>query len=181
MEYDKLPDLKMTALAVLYQTRWESRKLNRRANFVVKEALATFASTLEDDDLGYFYDPASPKELCINPGVLCGKIANSNLPYDFSFYDGIEHLVEVLNAIDDEYNRIALIVTDCFDYYNHPGSLQQLQRLKDAKVFVYEIGYCGIVLRELCDKFSLNYVNLKDAADLSEALKDIGKSLTIIR
>ncbi len=158
-EFEALPELKMTALAVLFQTKWNSKKENKSNDFVVKEALATFASSLEDDDIGYFYDPKAPRDLCINPGELVGKIANSNLPYGFNFSKGVDHLVEILHAFDDDYSPITVVVSDCF---TEDQVKDLMLKLEGFKLYVFSIGNCAVVD---------GVIRLKDACELSEALK----------
>lgn len=128
-------NLKSTAIAILFHTKWNSRKANKTNDFVVKEILAQFVSSLEDDDLGYFYDPQKPYELCTNPGELVGKIANSHLPYNFDFSKGIECLKKMLESISDDYNRIGIIVSD--------SSLEDhhflISTIKNAQIHVFSI------------------------------------------
>jgi hypothetical protein len=176
MEYDKLPDLKMTAIAVLFQMHWTSKKTGKAGDFIVKEALTNFTSFLEDDDIGYFYDPASPKHLCIHPGELCGKIGNSSLPYSFNFLDGLKHLSYFLNALDDyDYNKVCVIVTDCFDPIHESFMLNFLNEL-DSKVYVYEIG--KDLLSKVCKSVGANYELLSDAIHLEDKLAFIRESLS---
>lgn len=139
-------------------------------DFVVKRALATFASILEDDDIGYFYDPASPKEICTNPGSLVGKIANSHLPYGFDFRKGVDHFVLILKTISDQdYNKVGLIVSDCFTKGELDHVMEKIATLNNTKIYVIGIGSGTTVGGDM--------MYLQDASELSNKLKEIGESL----
>jgi hypothetical protein len=138
--YDELPDLKMTALAILYQTKWMSHLANKPNAFVVKETLAIYASSLQDDDIGYFYDPNSPNSLCTSPGELVGRIANSKLPYSFDLHKAVQHFKLILNAIDEnDYNKHGVIVVDCL---NQSEAVWLMEALIGLPVKVYALGKC---------------------------------------
>lgn len=155
----ELPDLKMTALAVLYQTKWNSQKANKPNSFIVKETLALLVSTLQDDDTGYFYDPKCPIDVCVNPGTLVGKIANSHLPYSFDFVAGVKNLIRILNSLEKEdYNRMGIIVTDCL-IEKEAQILKSLIFESGLKIYVFGIGRC----------FQVDGVNyMKDSYDLAD-------------
>lgn len=159
---ESLPDLKMTAIAVLYQTKWNST--NRPNSFFVKEALSSFVSSLQDDDIGYFYDPKSPYEICTNPGELVGKIANSNLPYSFNFSNGIDCLMSILDTVENEYNRIGVIISDCMS----EGDIDKINSFNiDAKIYVFNIGKTSFE----------GVINLKTVSELAQKLSEIQESL----
>lgn len=153
--------LRMTALAVLFQTKWNSKKANRPNDFVIKEALVTVASLLQDDDIGYFYNPRTPKEICTNPGELVGKISNSHLPYDFDFRKGTKNLVDVLNSLNDDYNCFGIVVSDCMKKEDCEQMFEDLKELQKGKIYIFGIGKCCIVE---------GITHVEDAADLENAL-----------
>lgn len=173
-----MPDLKMTALGILYQIRWKSRKTNRPANFIVKETLAEFVSTLEDDDIGYLYDP-SRDGMCLHPGELCGKIANSNLPYSFPVHEGVRKLMTTMKGIDEkDYNRFAVIVSDCLDEVLL--TLPHLERTDGVSVWLFDIG-ANEAYRQMCEDLKCQYRRISDATELKDALEDLKKFLSITR
>jgi hypothetical protein len=165
--YDELPDLKMSALAVLFKNKWSCPAAHKPNDFVVKEALAVLASSLEDDDIGYFYSPNAPRELCTNPGELVGKIANTKLPYNFDFRKGVSQLIEILKAIDDDYNKMGVVVSDCLTEGEAADLMSSLSALKDVKIFVFGIGGCAVT-----DKM----IHLQDALELHDSLKCVRES-----
>lgn len=163
--YTDLPDLKMTFLAILFQTKWSSQTANKTNDFVVKEALAAFASSLEDDDVGYFCDPQSPNQLC-NAGELVAKIANSNLPYGFNFGKAVENLALVLDAMDKEdFNKVAIVISDCLTETDAKNLMKVVSNIADAKIVVFGIG-------KGCFN-GMNIIHLEDASDLSSHLQGI--------
>lgn len=164
-KYTDFPDLKMTFLAVLFQTKWSSQLANKTNSFVVKEALSSFASFLEDDDVGYFFDPQLPNQFC-NAGELVGKISNSNLPYNFNFTKAIDSLITVLEAIDeDDYNKIAVVVSDCLTEQDAKTLVKFISNVSNTKVVVFTIG-------KGCFK-ETEFIYLEDANDLSKNLNDV--------
>jgi len=172
-EYNELPNLKMTALAVLYKNKWNSKKINRSNDFIVKESLSQFASSLEDDDIGYLYNPLQPNELCINPGELVGKISNTNLVYNFNFMNGVKYVISMLKSLDNsDYNRIGIIVSDCLEKNEVDEMESYLNDCEDIKIYKIGIGKC------FCFK---NMIYVRDAAELKEILEDIKKNTTISR
>jgi hypothetical protein len=142
--YEELPDLRMTALAALIYIKWRSKETNKPNSFVVKEALAKFASRLEDNDIGYFYDPASPREFCVNPGHLVGKISNCNLPYTLDFKRGVEHVANMLKAVDsNDYIKTGIIISDCLEKKDVDSVCEIISKVDDAKFYVFTIGNKG--------------------------------------
>jgi len=167
--YDSLPDLKMTALALLFQMKWHCPTVHKSNDFVVKETLAYFASILEDDDIGYFYDPKAPKDLCTNPGELVGKIANSRLPYGFNFGRAVDQFVLMLNSIDEQdYNKIGVVVSDCLVKTDADELMKKVATIEGAKTYVFSIGGCAV---------TDGIIHLEDALELKEGLNRVGASL----
>lgn len=163
--FDDFPDLRMTFLAILFQTKWTSQAAQKSNDFVVKEAIASFASRLEDDDMGYFYDPEQSDKLR-NAGELVGKIANSRLPYNYPFHKAIEKLEVVLNTIDvNDYNRTAIVVSDCFNNSDMLKLTSLINSMKDVNFIVFGIG-------RSCVK-SDNVIFLEDASELDRYLQGI--------
>lgn len=170
---EDFPELKMTALGILYQVRWSSRN-HKSADFLLKEKLAGFISSLEDDDIGYFYDPSYPDRVCLHPGELCGYVSNANLPYSFNIYKGLSSLAKFLNDLEDDYNGVGIFIVDeevsLFESY-----ASKLE--KNIKMFVFEIGKCS--LKEVSEKLGFYYYSVKDVADLD--FEVIRKVLSLVR
>ena len=171
MTYSAMPDLSLKAVALLFQVKWNSRS-SRPASFLVKETLASFVSNLEEDDVGFLYEPEKQPEICIHPGQLVGKILNSRFPYHFQFSKGVEVFASLLNSLDDDYKKMGLIVTDCFDKSDADAVGGMLSGIKDASVYVFGVGrHCDPSLEAICKEVEVNYVKLEDVEELDASLK----------
>ncbi len=175
-----LPEITMSALAVLYHVQGKSRT-NRQGDFVTKDALAAFVSSLEEDDIGYLYEPGSKEDdICTNPGELVGKIANSKMPFAFNWGEGVRHLVDVLTSLDEDYSKLGLVVTDCFTKEDVYGMKKGLERAKDVTMYVFAIG-TSPALKEACQREGVHFQELEDVDQLDDRLKEIRKSLTVAK
>lgn len=167
-----MPDLSLKALAILFQLKWNSRS-NRPSSFIAKEALATFASTLNEDDVGFFYEPHKQPEICTHPGQLVGKISNNNLPYHFGFSAAIEVFTGVINFLDDNYKKMGIIVTDCFEAGDSDTTVNYLSSL-DGKTYLFAIGHkCDASLQNVCRLAKVKYTWLADIDELEASLKKV--------
>lgn len=172
MNYFEMPDLSLKVLAILFQLKGTS-VLNQPASFIAKETLASFASRLDEDDVGFVYDPESQPEICTNPGQLVGRISNSKFPYHFPFSRAVEVFSSLLNFLDDSYRKIGIVITDCFEDFDSNFITNYLPTVK-GEIYVFDIGKKGsFSLEKACQEVNVNYYWLPDISELDETLKKV--------
>jgi hypothetical protein len=84
---------------------------SKEAQVRFHSVLTPLASQLELDDVGYFYDPNHEDRVLTVPGQFVGVLNNTTLP---SFQLGLATVkaVDVLNSIDEDYDKLLIVITD---------------------------------------------------------------------